>query len=562
MPARKSTAPIPEESDFEKEINGKGKKYEKKSQDQSKFLSSSSLSSSTSSSSSSSSSSSLIISGTNAPLHRTPEEHHIFLGTISKKEPPPIRITLSNFNPIKMPIFLESSDTPVCLCLGMSYPIGRKDHLITKANIVDMLFYKTIIPPMDTDDSCSCHSGKMQNLKSNSKLNSNSKSNSKSKNGKDSIEDVDEKIEKLCHYFPQKITKSEKSLNVDDDDDDNDYRKGDDGDDNDDSDDDDYYSDDDDNDDDDDDDEINVEGEDDFYKSLNSYSYDDMNQIKLLELEKERKGRHQEESCQDGGNGFCSSNDAKRADLKKLRIRLKKLILLRKKLIRRKKKAEEERRSVKENENTSLIKVQNRIGESNGDEDKDNDQPISNLQIVNQNIKPLSQETIPKIEILTKRNSDFDSQKSSKSSQKKWTENLSKISGRTGRPLRSLGLVYECGQRAIGVARAGYNSFFHINLNLLDVPLKKSPSQSPSSSSSTSSSTSSSSSASMISMSTEKSKLQSQSQSRERNEEGEKLTESDAQSAYTTTQVQISKIILSSPILFINFSLIFMFYIY
>ena len=33
-----------------------------------------------------------------------------------------------------------------------------------------------------------------------------------------------------------------------------------------------------------------------------------------------------------------------------------------------------------------------------------------------------------------------------------------------GRPLRSLGLMYQCGQRAIGVARAGYNSLFRIHL--------------------------------------------------------------------------------------------------
>ena len=36
----------------------------------------------------------------------------------------------------------------------------------------------------------------------------------------------------------------------------------------------------------------------------------------------------------------------------------------------------------------------------------------------------------------------------------------------TGRSLRSLGLVYECGQRAIGVARAGYHALFKVQLDL------------------------------------------------------------------------------------------------
>ena len=491
-----SSTSIGQESGIEKDADGEDKIKKNKYQDQSKFPSSSSPSSSSSSSpssspsssssssSSSTTSSSSSVSDTNAPLYNTPEEHHIFLGTISKKEPPPIKITLSNFNPIKMPIFLESSDTPVCVCSGMSYAIGREDYLITKANIVDMLFYDTLITPSDTDEKCSCHSGQMQKSKN-------------PKNPKSSIKDVDNQIEKLCHYFPPKNTKFEKDLNNgnggginnDDSDDDNEYysesepesESDSDSDDN------DYHSGDDDNneaeDDDDDDDEMSMDGEDDFYKSLNSYSYDDMNQIKLFELEKERKGRNQDNSCNDSGNRFCSSNEAKRADLKKLKFRLKKLILLRKKLIRRKKRVEEERQSAEENQNTTLIKIQNRIGGIYRDDVRDNSQSTSNLKIERQNMKLISQDIDAKDEIFSGKNSVLDDQKSLKSSQKKWNENLSKMSGRTGRvgrPLRSLGLVYECGQRAIGVARAGYNSFFHINLNLIDVPSKKTSSQSQS----------------------------------------------------------------------------------
>ena len=493
-------------------------KYENRDRNQSnttKEYSSSSSSSFSSSSSSSSTTTSSIFPDTNLPLYNTPEQHDIFLGTLSKAEPGPLRITLSNFNPIKMPIYLESSDTPLCVCSDISWPIGRKDDFIAKGNIDDMTSLRTLFSHQDVLERCSCHRG-------------------------DSVERKDSdtlsKVEELCHYYPSEYTAPDEANDIevqknyfnehdiddeiDDNGDDSDSDSDDDDEDSDDIDDDDNVDDniddfvDDDGDIDNDDDDYDDEnddyvgydksgnflkkhgiGEQKSFKSLEIFRHGDMSVRELLKLEKEKRRSNDIAPCGNGIDNECKLTEMREEDLKKLKIKLKKLILMRKKLISRKKRVEAERKKAEEMQMKSLSGIEERDEEEEEkEEDVTYDKLLSNLKINTKNMKksPLREKNSNKH--VDKEEHHTSTLKNSRKKQLRnlddhLTENLTRISSRTsrlGRPLRSLGLVYECGQRAIGAARAGYNSLFHITLDLNDVPSSSSSSASSSSLPSTS----------------------------------------------------------------------------
>jgi hypothetical protein len=86
--------------------------------------------------------------------------YKIDLGVISSAEPRFIKVAFSNYNPVKIPMYLKSSDRPVCVCGDSSWPVGRNDEERAREIVTDMLYGRTMLATENEAKRCFCHSGK------------------------------------------------------------------------------------------------------------------------------------------------------------------------------------------------------------------------------------------------------------------------------------------------------------------------------------------------------------------------------------------------------------------
>jgi hypothetical protein len=85
--------------------------------------------------------------------------YNIDMGLISAFQPGPLKYSLSNYNPVLIPLYLQSADRPLCVCNDISWPIGRDDEALARQIIWDMIYGDTMFPAVGGDKRCQCYSG-------------------------------------------------------------------------------------------------------------------------------------------------------------------------------------------------------------------------------------------------------------------------------------------------------------------------------------------------------------------------------------------------------------------
>ena len=85
--------------------------------------------------------------------------YNIDMGLISAFQPGPFKYSLSNYNPVPISLYLQSSDRPLCVCSDISWPIGRDDEALARQIIWDMIYGDTMFPAGGGDNRCQCYSG-------------------------------------------------------------------------------------------------------------------------------------------------------------------------------------------------------------------------------------------------------------------------------------------------------------------------------------------------------------------------------------------------------------------
>lgn len=350
--------------------------------------------------------------------------YKIDLGVISAAEPRFLKVAFSNYNPVKVPMYLKSSDRPVCVCGDSSWPVGRNDEVRAREIVTDMMYGRTMLAAENEPTRCFCHSGKEAVMSSHAFC---SEDDSDGLCTHFELRDMDDEAECDSTDREKQWVMGEEELDesyYEDADSQEQYSSGISG----------IIDDDDD------------ESADtiDFISEVGRGSEDDDKDSADLESDDQGTtgGIHDERS------EIEEEKRKLRLERDKLKLRLEILIRHRDSLLSNNKKTEKEREIIVppkvKSKRSGLASLFGDFVDRPRDVHQIGDGPNTMLGREAERVSSADR----KIQL-------------------KKMQYLKHRSRPVGRPLRSLGLLYQCGKMAIGVAQAGYNTLFRIHLNSL-----------------------------------------------------------------------------------------------
>ena len=347
--------------------------------------------------------------------------YKIDLGVISSAEPRFLKVAFSNYNPIKIPMYLKSSDRPVCVCGDSSWPVGRNDEERAREIVTDMLYGRTMLAVENEAERCFCHSGKEAVIDSHA---FSSEDDSDGQCTHFELQDVEEETE--CEYIDgeRQWIMGEEELDEN------------------------YY--------------------DDLGQELDSSGMTSNQSEDTAVLSSEgddaaqNDDRHDDETDAESDDLTTTGGiHEERIDIDeeqrklylerdKLKLRLESLIRQRDSLLATKMKIEKEIEGStapkSKSKRNSLVSLFGDFVDRSRDVYQGGEAPKSSQPMGGQPESASNEDR--KIQL-------------------KKMQYLKHRSRPVGRPLRSLGLLYQCGKMAMGVAQAGYNTLLRIHLNSL-----------------------------------------------------------------------------------------------